>query len=67
MQLNDYSQDIFAYHLYKPVKRHKKAGMHINGSKAARKSAFIGILSSRELTTPQYDAPEKVTRTTKAK
>lgn len=31
------------YHLNKPAPRDNTAGMHISGSKEARKSAFVGI------------------------
>lgn len=56
----------FPHHLYRPVKSEKIAGIQTKGSKAERKSAFIGFLPSRVLTTPQYDAPQNTTRTTKA-
>jgi len=46
------------------MNRENTAGIQTKGSKAARKSAFIGTLSSREFTTPQYDAPQNATRTT---
>jgi len=48
------------------MNRENTAGIQTKGSKAARKSAFIGTLYSREFTTPQYDAPQNATRTTKS-
>ena len=60
--VNSYS---FTYHLSKPEQSDSNAGIHTKGSKAARKSAFVGTMSSLELTTSKYDAPQNATRTTK--
>lgn len=39
------------YHLYSPEHRDRNAGMQIKGSKAARKSPFVGTWSSLDFTT----------------
>lgn len=57
-------QGIGSHHLYSPEQRESKAGMHTSGSKAARKSPFVGTPSSLDFTTSKYDAPQNMTRTT---
>jgi hypothetical protein len=41
----------FTHHLYNPEHRDRNAGMQIKGSKAARKSPFVGTWSSLDFTT----------------
>lgn len=50
-------------HLSHPEHSDNNAGMHTKGSKAARKSPFVGTWSSLDLTTSKYDAPQNATRT----
>lgn len=50
------------HHFRRPEDNDNTAGMQINGSNAARKSAFVGIWSILEFTTSIYDAPQNDTR-----